>query len=239
MKIAVSTENGFVAAHFGRCSSYTIVDIEENRISQKEEIDNPGHQPGFLPEFLSARGVNLIITGGMGPRAQELFTQKNIQTIIGVQGPIDKVIEEFIQGQLKPGEDLCDHGSERHMKEGHPKHHEHHSLSHDTHSKICITALGNTIDSEVDPKFGRAQYFLFLTPGSDQVEAIPNPHIDTAHGAGIKTAQFIAEKNPSVVMTGDFGPNADKVLKESGIKMVTGVTGKVKDVLKDFMKREE
>jgi predicted Fe-Mo cluster-binding NifX family protein len=238
MKIAISTENGYVAAHFGRCVKYTLVNIEDNRITHKEEIDNPGHQPGFLPEFLGARGVNLIISGGMGPRAQGLFAQKNIQTIIGVQGPINEVIENYIQGKLKPGEDLCDHGHEHHMETRHPKHHERHSLSLNDPVKICITALGNTIDSEVDPKFGRAQYFLFLTPDSDQVEAISNPNKELAHGAGIQAAQFISSKNPSVVITGELGPNADRVMKESGIRIITGVKGKVKDVLKDYMERE-
>jgi len=239
MKIAISTEDGYVAAHFGRCSKYTIVDIDGNRISHKEEIDNPGHQPGFLPEFLSARGVDLIITGGMGPRAQGLFAQKEIQTIIGVQGPIDEVIEKYIQGQLKPGEDLCDHGHGHHGGGGHTKHPNKHTLTLNGHTKICITALGNSIDSEVDPKFGRAQYFLFLTPDSNHVEAISNPNKGMAHGAGIQAAQFVASKNPSVVITGDFGPNADRVLKEAGIKTITGAKGKVKDVLKDFIEREK
>ena len=238
MKIAISTEDGYVAAHFGRCAKYTIVDIEDNRISQKEEIDNPGHQPGFLPEFLSARGVDLIIAGGMGPRAQGLFAQKNIQTIIGVQGPVDEVIEKYIQGQLESGEDLCDHGNGHHIKK---EHHDCGEQPPDTLKKgehVCITSLGDTMDSEVDPKFGRAQYFLFITPGSDQAEALANPFKDMGHGAGIKAAQFIAGKNPSVVITGNFGPNADRVLSESGIRTITGVKGKVKEVLRDFWKEQ-
>ena len=239
MKIAISTEKGYVAAHFGRCPMYTIVDIEDNLVTNKEEIENPGHQPGFLPEFLGARGVNLIISGGMGPRAQGLFAQKNIQTVIGIQGPIDEVIENYIQGQLKPGEDLCDHGREHHMEKNYPKHQEKHSLPINSHTKICITALGNNIDAEVDPKFGRAQYFLFLTPSSNQVEAISNPYKDMAHGAGIQAAQFIASKNPTVILTGELGPNADRVMKESGIRIIKGVKGKVKDILKDYLEREK
>ncbi len=55
MKIAVSTDNGNVSAHFGRCASYTIYDIDESNILAKEEIPNPGHEPGFLPQFLSEK----------------------------------------------------------------------------------------------------------------------------------------------------------------------------------------
>lgn len=235
MKIAISTENGYVAAHFGRCAKYTIVDIEDDRISNQEEIDNPGHQPGFLPEFLSARGVDLIIAGGMGPRAQGLFAQKNIQTILGVQGPVDEVIEKYNRGQLESGEDLCDHGhGHNSMGKGHHECSEQHRVTLKKSESVCITSLGATLDSKVDPKFGRAQYFLFITAGSDRAEASANPYKDMAHGAGIKAAQFVAGKNPSVVITGDLGPNADRVLKESGIRTITGVKGEVKEVLRDF-----
>ena len=82
MKVAISTDQGYVSAHFGRCPSYTLVEIKEGQILNKEEVPNPGHQPGFLPQYLSEKGVNCIIAGGMGPRAQGLFAQKNIETII-------------------------------------------------------------------------------------------------------------------------------------------------------------
>lgn len=110
MKVAISTENGYVSAHFGRCPAYTLVKIQDGRVVGREEIPNPGHQPGFLPEYLSARGVNVIIAGGMGPRAQGLFAEKNIQTLIGIQGPIDEVIKKFLRQELEAGQDRCDHG---------------------------------------------------------------------------------------------------------------------------------
>ncbi len=85
MKIAISTDQGYVSAHFGRCISYTIVEIKEGKVLSKEEIPNPGHQPGFLPEYLFEKGVNCIIAGGMGPRAQGLFAQKNILPVITME----------------------------------------------------------------------------------------------------------------------------------------------------------
>jgi predicted Fe-Mo cluster-binding NifX family protein len=95
--------------------AYTIVDIEAGRVVGREEIPNPGHQPGFLPGWLSELGVGVIITGGMGPRAQELFAERNIKTFIGVQGRVDEVIEKFLRGELEAGRGLCDHG---HGREG-------------------------------------------------------------------------------------------------------------------------
>jgi predicted Fe-Mo cluster-binding NifX family protein len=111
MRIAISTDNGYVSAHFGRCPSYTLVDIEDGKVLKSKLIENPEHSPGFLPGFLSQHGVGCIITGGMGMRAQGLFTEMNIETIIGVTGKIDDVIEKFLKGSLVGGESLCDRGN--------------------------------------------------------------------------------------------------------------------------------
>jgi predicted Fe-Mo cluster-binding NifX family protein len=140
MRIALSTDQGYVSAHFGRCPSYTIVDIKEGQILNREEIPNPGHQPGFLPQFLSQRGVNCIIAGGMGPRAQALFSQKNIETIIGVQGPIDEVINKFINQELESGDDLCDHVQGVGQQSEHPAHHfDHDQTDFDKHASLPAT----------------------------------------------------------------------------------------------------
>ncbi len=108
MKIAISTENGYVAQHFGRCPEYTLATIEKGKITSKETIKNPGHKPGFLPKFLSEKNVNCIISGGMGQRAKSLFTEKEIDTLVGITGSVDEVLRDFSQGNLFPGEDLCD-----------------------------------------------------------------------------------------------------------------------------------
>ena len=111
MKIAISTDAGFVSAHFGRCPSFTIAEIEGGKVLKVEEINNPGHQPAFLPNFLAERGVKYIICGGMGNRAQMLFAKKKITPVIGVTGKIEEVIEKFAQGKLKSGESFCKPGA--------------------------------------------------------------------------------------------------------------------------------
>lgn len=110
MKIAISTENGMVAQHFGRCAQYTIVDIKDNEVVAKKILDNPGHAPGAIPKFLNEKGCNLIICGGMGRKAQNFFLQFGIDYIIGVQGNIDDVINDFLNDTLKIGKSSCDHG---------------------------------------------------------------------------------------------------------------------------------
>jgi predicted Fe-Mo cluster-binding NifX family protein len=111
MRVAISTEKDFVSPHFGRCPLFTIVDIEEGKITKKEIINNPGHHPGFIPQFLYEKGVNCIVAGGMGRRATELFNELGIQTIVGISGKIDEVIEKLQKGTLKGGESLCRPGS--------------------------------------------------------------------------------------------------------------------------------
>lgn len=232
MKVAISTDQGYVSAHFGRCQAYTIVEIKEGQVLSREEILNPGHQPGFLPEYLSGKGVNCIIAAGMGPRAQGLFAQKNIETVIGVQGPVDEVIQKFIKQELEVGDDLCGHkhGLEEHYPYGR---HAEYTLQQPG-IKICITSKGKDLDAEVEPNFGRARHFIILDPETMDFEVIDNPNIESTHGAGIQTAQLISKKNVGSLLTGNCGPNAQRVLQSSGIKLITGVTGKVKDALSKY-----
>lgn len=110
MKIAISTDNGNVSEHFGRCPQFTIVEIENNKVIKKEIINNPGHATGFLPKFLKEQGVNCVIAGGAGFRAQQFFNEFGIKLITGVQGKVDDVINNFIKGELKQGEDTCKPG---------------------------------------------------------------------------------------------------------------------------------
>jgi len=111
MKIAISTDGDFVSPHFGRCPSFTIAEIEEGKVLKKETIPNPGHQTGFLPQFLSEKGVSCIIAGGAGRRAQQLFEEKEIKMLVGISGKVEEVIEEFAKGKISGKENPCQPGS--------------------------------------------------------------------------------------------------------------------------------
>ena len=111
MKIAIATDGEYVAAHFGRCPAFTLVDIEGNKITAREVIDNPGHQPGFIPRFLHDRGVRCIVAGGMGPRAVELFRELEMEAIAGIDGKVTETIDKLIKGALIGGESLCQPGA--------------------------------------------------------------------------------------------------------------------------------
>jgi len=110
MKIAITTDSGKVSEHFGRCPEFSIVEIESDKVKDKRTIKNPGHMTDFLPKFFKEKGVNCVIAGGAGFRAQQLFEQFGIKLITGIQGNVDEVINNFIKGKLKQGEDICSPG---------------------------------------------------------------------------------------------------------------------------------
>lgn len=112
MKIAIPTANGKLNMHFGHCAAFTLLDIdlETKTITATSEIDAPPHEPGLLPPWLAERGVNLIIAGGMGQRAQNLFTEQNIDVIVGAPAlDPNTLAEAFMAGSLQTGVNACDH----------------------------------------------------------------------------------------------------------------------------------
>jgi len=100
--------------------------------------------------------------------------------------------------------------------------------------KIAISAMGATVDAEIDPRFGRCQYFIIIDPDTMNFEAADNSSGMGSGGAGISTAQLIAGKGVEAVLTGNCGPNAYQVLSTAGIKVITGVSGKVKDAIQSY-----
>jgi predicted Fe-Mo cluster-binding NifX family protein len=102
--------------------------------------------------------------------------------------------------------------------------------------KICITSDGNNLKANVDPRFGRCAYFIIYDTETDNYNAIQNTNAEGMGGVGIKNATMIAEKGVEIIITGNIGPNASRVFDEFGIKVITGITGKIKDVIESFKK---
>ncbi len=100
--------------------------------------------------------------------------------------------------------------------------------------KVAISAAGPTLDAEVDPRFGRCQYFIVADTETMEFEALDNASAMSSGGAGISAAQMIAGKGVGAVLTGNCGPNAYQVLSPAGIKVITGVSGKVKDAIEGY-----
>ena len=107
MRIAVASEGATITGHFGHCQNFNIYDIENGRIIKSSSIPNPGHRPGFLPNFLGDMGVNVIISGGMGGGAVEIFNERKIEVVIGAAGAAKAAAEGYLKGELHSTGSVC------------------------------------------------------------------------------------------------------------------------------------
>jgi predicted Fe-Mo cluster-binding NifX family protein len=107
MKVAIASEGPSVSEHFGHCASFAIYEVESGKVLSKDVKPNPGHRPGYIPLFLKELGVNVIIAGGMGEHAQQLFDDNGIEVIVGIRGLCDDVIQLFVEGKLKSTGSVC------------------------------------------------------------------------------------------------------------------------------------
>lgn len=112
MKIALPVSNGVLCNHFGHCDQFAIADVDAQAKSIKgiDLVEPPPHEPGLLPRWLYEKGVNLVIAGGMGARARDLFEQKGIKVVVGARpaNPEDLVMD-YLKGVLVSGANVCDH----------------------------------------------------------------------------------------------------------------------------------
>ena len=106
--IAVASEDaaglqGEVAMHFGRCPYYTLVTLEGGQITSTKTVENPHfdhHQPGVMPRFIHGLGADVILAGGMGPRAIQIFQSVGVTVATGATGRVDKVVEAYLAGKI-------------------------------------------------------------------------------------------------------------------------------------------
>lgn len=107
VKIAVASEGKLVTQHFGHCEGFNIFIVQEGEVIGRQFVGNPGHKPGFLPNYLNELGVNVVISGGMGGGAIEIFNEKGIQVITGAAGVAEDAVKDFLEGKLKSNGSIC------------------------------------------------------------------------------------------------------------------------------------
>ena len=112
MRIAIPLTNEELSQHFGHCEQFAIIDVDSGSksIQNKELFVPPAHEPGVLPKWLNGLCVNTVITGGMGKRARELFTQNQIEVVVGATADNpENLVSAYLAGTLEVEENMCDH----------------------------------------------------------------------------------------------------------------------------------
>jgi ATP-binding protein involved in chromosome partitioning len=112
MRVAIPVCEGVLSMHFGHCEKFALVDVdpETKAIVGMEALDPPPHEPGLLPRWLNEKGVNLVIAGGMGMRAQQLFAEAGVKVVVGApSAQPESVVLEYLSGRLVTGVNVCDH----------------------------------------------------------------------------------------------------------------------------------
>jgi predicted Fe-Mo cluster-binding NifX family protein len=104
--------------------------------------------------------------------------------------------------------------------------------------KVAVSSTGPGLDAEIDPRFGRCSYFVIVDSDSMEFESIENPNVMAAGGAGIQSAQLVAEKGAGILLTGHCGPNAFQTLQAAGIPVCVGVAGTVREAVENYKKGE-
>ncbi|MGD8506970.1 MAG: NifB/NifX family molybdenum-iron cluster-binding protein [Candidatus Bathyarchaeota archaeon] len=104
--------------------------------------------------------------------------------------------------------------------------------------QICVTAVSDNLEAQIDPRFGRCPYFVIVDSETMEFEAVSNIATGSMSGAGIQAAQTIVSKGAEVVLTGNIGPNAFQALSTARIKVFTGVSGNVKEVVEKYKRGE-
>lgn len=109
MRVAIANDNNIVSSHFGHCENFKVYEVEKGAIKNTEVIQNPEHKPGFLPKFLKSKEIDIIIAGGMGSRAVQLFDENGIEVYTGITGTCEDVINKYIKGDLVSANSVCNH----------------------------------------------------------------------------------------------------------------------------------
>jgi ATP-binding protein involved in chromosome partitioning len=110
MKIAVPMTEGSVSAHFGHCEKFAIFETTDKQVTNVRHLVPPAHEPGVFPKWLKEQGADVIIAGGMGSRAQDLFSSQGIQVISGVSADRpNELVKQYLEGNLTAGDNTCSH----------------------------------------------------------------------------------------------------------------------------------
>ena len=241
--IAVATDDhrdldGLVSPHFGRCAHYALVEVKEGQVIGYWVVSNPHnghHKPGQLPRYIHSIGASVILAGGMGPMAVEMFHDLGIEVATGASGTIREAVEAYLEGRLQ-GIVPCNHdhpescgehagggaNDNTESPESAPR-----LTTNSTSTHVAVPAMNNDgLHSTMDSRFGRAPWFVVVELESGVVvNTLVNFSALNTHGAGTGAASLMASSGVDAVIAGRFGSKAHQALKALGIGSWTSEGG--------------
>lgn len=235
MKIAIAAYQNRIAAILESADRLIILESPIRLDSPRQTILLPNQSINILLNHLQREGIQSLICGAATGWQQHWLEANAIQICCWMTGEIDPVIEALANENLDSPHFLMP-GCRRRFGWRHGRFHPMSSaqfLSHPINNlgerpmKIGISATGPNLNAVVDPRFGRAEYFIIVDAETLAFEAIPNPALQSAHGAGIQAAQTMHEKKVTHLITGSVGPNAMQTLSAANIKIFQATQGTV------------
>ena len=110
MKVAVPMAGGGVASHFGHCEQFALYEVQDQQVRSTRRLSPPPHEPGAFPRWLKEQGVDVVLAGGIGQRAQSLFSQQGIKVVCGTDdSDPTRAVTRYLEGSLTSGPNPCDH----------------------------------------------------------------------------------------------------------------------------------
>ena len=108
--IAVPVTAGVLSEHFGHCEEFYFAEVEDKKVVAERTIVPPEHEPGLYPKWVKAQGGDMVIGGGMGPKARNLFAENGVEVIVGAPHDAPRqVVETYLNGTLETAENTCHH----------------------------------------------------------------------------------------------------------------------------------
>jgi ATP-binding protein involved in chromosome partitioning len=112
MRIAVPVADGVLCAHFGQCAMFAMFDVDAGgtAIADRRDVTPPHHEPGVYPRWLAEQGVTVVVAGGMGSKARNLFEERGVQVVLGAaEREPESLVKLYLEGLLPQGGYVCDH----------------------------------------------------------------------------------------------------------------------------------
>ena len=219
--IPAANNNGLdsmISGHFGKTPFYAFVNVEGNVIKECEIVGNPflQHSPGQIPGWIHENKVNLMIVQGIGTRAISFFDSYGIKVGKAAGNSVREVLDEYFKGSLSEDDLGCNHT--------HDHDHHDHDDGHDckkAYGTIAITVQGDSLNSQIDERFGRGR-FLAVIDGETGAVNVSENIVTEEHGVGPNMIAALAEKGVKTVIVKSLGKNATEAAQSAGIKAYLG-----------------